>query len=119
MDTETHWEVSEDTSGLLEAISLCKRELTKACFAKFGCAKILEYSVCAPYKVCEILMLTEGHVPIKGKHFDSYCYKALADFESFRLFKTKMHGDGVIRLETKFDVGEGVGKYWYGNITII
>lgn len=118
MDTEVTWKVSEDFNGLLEAILTCKRELTKQCFAKFGSAKILEYKACAPQKVCELLMLSENYTPIKSKQFDSYCYKALADFEHFRLYKTKMHGDGVVRLEALFDIGEGIGKHWYGDIVL-
>jgi hypothetical protein len=30
-----------------------------------------------------------------------------------------MFGDSKIRLEAVFDVGEGRGKYWYGNIALI
>lgn len=118
MDAEVTWTVSEDFNGLLEAILNCKRELTKLCFAKFGSAKIMEYKVCAPQKVCELLLLSENCTLIKGKQFDSYCYKALADFEHFRLFKTKMHGESVIRLEALFDIGEGVGKHWYGDVVL-
>lgn len=118
MDAEVKWKVTEDFSGLLEAVLNCKRELTKLCFTKFGSAKIMEYKVCAPQKVCELLLLSENYTPIKGRQFDSYCYKALADFEHFRLFKTKMHGESVIRLEALFDVGEGVGKHWYGDVVL-
>lgn len=119
MDTEVTWKVSEDFDGLLEAVLTCKRELTKLCFAKFGSAKILEYKVCAPQKVCELLLLSDKQTPIKSKEFDSYCHKAVANFEQFRLYRTKMFGDGNVRLEALFDVGEGVGKHWYGNIMII
>lgn len=118
MDSEVTWKVSEDFNGLLEAILTCKRELTKCCFAKFGSAKITEYKVFAPQKVCELLQYTEGCKPIKGKQFDSYCHKAVSDFEQFRLFKTKFYGENVVRVEAKFEVGEGIGKYWYGDIVL-
>jgi hypothetical protein len=119
MDTEIMWQVSENLEGLLEAISTIKRELTKHCFAKFGSAKILEFKVSAPGKVCELLTLSvEQHTFIKCKEFDSYCHKAVAVFDNFHLFKTKLYGDSTVRVEARFDIGEGVGKYWYGNITL-
>jgi hypothetical protein len=118
MDANVTWNVSEDTASLLEAISKCKKELTKLCFAKFGSAKISEYKVFAPQKVCELLLLADGNTLIKGKEFDSYCHKALTDFEQFRLFKTKMFGDSILRIEAKFDVGEGICKHWYGDVTL-
>ena len=118
MDTEVTWKVSEDFNGLHEAILTCKRELTKCCFAKFGSAKISEYKVFAPQKVCELLQYVEGNKPIKRKDFDSYCHKTVAEFEQFVLFKTKMFGDQVVRVEAKFEVGEGIGKYWYGDVVL-
>lgn len=118
MDAEVTWKVSEDVNSLLEAVLNCKRELTKNCFAKFGSAKIAEYKVFAPYKVCELMLLSEGHTLIKVKQFDTYCHKAITEFEHFKLFKTKLYGDNVVRVEAKFEVDEGVGKYWYGNIML-
>jgi hypothetical protein len=118
MDVEVTWKVSEDFNGLLESILACKRELTKCCFAKFGSAKISEYKVFAPQKVCELLQYAEGNKPLKDKKLDSYCHKAVSDFDQFRLFKTKMFGDGVVRVEAKFEVGEGIGKYWYGDVVL-
>jgi len=118
MDTEVTWKVSEDFDSLLEAILTCKRELTKCCFAKFGSAKIMEYKVFAPQKVCELLQYSEGSKSLKKRELDSYCHKSVAEFEHFRLFKTKMFGDQVIRVEAKFEVGEGIGKYWYGDVVL-
>jgi len=118
MDFEIDWVVSDETSSLIEAINSCKKDLTKQCFAKFGSAKILEYIVLAPQKVCEILALTESNKAVSDKKRNSYCHKLTADFEQFSLYKTKMFGDSTIRLEAKFDAGEGVGKYWYGNINL-
>ena len=119
MDAEVKWKVSEDYNGLLEAIYNCKRELTKRCFSKFGSAKIVEYGVFAPSKVCELLMLSEDCKPIKGKEFDTYCHKAVANFEQFRLMKTKFYGDDIIRIEAKFEVGTASCKQWYGNVVLI
>ena len=118
MDAEVTWKVSEDFNGLFEAIFNCKRELTKLCFAKFGSAKITEYKVFAPHKVCELMLLGDGHTLIKGKEFDTYCHRALTDFEQFKLFKTKLYGDSIVRVEAKFEMGEGIGKYWYGNVQL-
>lgn len=118
MDVEVTWKVSEDFNGLIEAILACKRELTKCCFAKFGSAKIAEYKVFAPQKVCELIQYSSDHKPVKGKSSDTYCHKAVTDFDQFRLFKTKMFGDQVVRVEAKFEVGEGIGKYWYGDVVL-
>ena len=118
MDAEATWKVSEDFNGLLEAILTCKRELTKCCFAKFGSAKIIEYKVFAPQKVCELLQYSEECKPLKKKDLDSYCHKVVSEFEHFKLFKTKMYGDQVVRVEAKFEVGEGIGKYWYGDVVL-
>ena len=118
MDTEATWKVSEDYENLLKTILDCNQELTKRCFSKFGSAKILEYKVFAPAKVCELLLLSENQTQVKGKGFDSHCHKAVADFEQFRLFKTKLFGENSIRLEAQFDVGNGVGKHWCGCITL-
>jgi hypothetical protein len=118
MDTEVTWKVSEDFDGLLEAVLTCKRELTKLCFAKFGSAKISEYKVFAPQKICELLQYSERFKPYKSKELDSYCHKVVAEFEQFKLFKTKMFGDRVVRVEAKFEVGEGIGKYWYGDVVL-
>lgn len=119
MDFDTTWNISESPEGLLEVIMTCKKELTKNCFSKFGSAKIQDYRVSASQKVCELLLLSEGHTPIKSKEFDSACHKAVASFDSFKLFKTKMFGDSIMRIEACFDIGEGMGKYWYASITLI
>lgn len=118
MDSQVEWKVSEDFEGLLEAIMTCKRDLTKCCFAKFGAAKILEYKVSAPQKVCDLLLHASSNTPITSKEHDLYCHKAVADFEHFRLFKTKLYGDSRMLVEAKFDVGEGIGKFWYGDVTL-
>ena len=118
MDTEVTWKVSEDFDGLLEAILTCKRELTKCCFAKFGSAKISEYKVFAPQKVCELLQYADGSKPLKNKEMGSYCHKVVAEFDQFVLFKTKMFGEQVVRVEAKFEVGEGIGKFWYGDVVL-
>ena len=118
MDTEATWKVSDDIDSLVGVILDCKRDLTKKCFAKFASAKIVEYKVSAPQKVCELLLLTEGHNTVKDKSRDSHCHKLVTQFEQFSLFKTKMYGDSTIRLEAIFDIGEGMGKFWYGNITL-
>ena len=118
MDTQVEWKVSDDVNSLIETILGCKRDLTKCCFAKFGAARIVEYKVCAPNKLCDFLLLAEGHETTKDKSSDSHCHKIVAQFEHFKLFKTKMFGDSTIRIEAIFDIGEGMGKFWYGNITL-
>jgi hypothetical protein len=119
MDIESTWHASEDVNSLVEFILSCKRELTKCCFGKFGSAKIVEYKVSASQKVCDLLLLAEGHNIIKDKSRDSHCHKLVTQFDQFGLFKTKMFGDSTIRLEAVFDIGEGMGKFWYGNITLV
>lgn len=118
MDTEIEWKVCDDVNTLIDTIHGCKRDLTKKCFAKFSAAKIVEYKVCAPQKVCEFLLLSEGYKVTKDKSGDSHCHKLVAEFDQFKLFKTKMFGDSTVRIEAIFDIGEGMGKFWYGNITL-
>ena len=118
MDTEASWTVSDDVDSLIGVILDCKRDLTKKCFGKYGSAKIIEYNVCAPPKLCELLLVAGGHKPLSSKENKSYYIKSVATFEQFNLYRYKMSGDNIIRLEVKFDVGEGVGKYWYGNVTV-
>jgi len=119
MDTQIDWKVSEDFEGLLETIMVCKRDLTKCCFSKFGAAKIVDYSVIAPQKVCDLLVLSGNNTPVKTKENDRYCHKAVSQFDHFKLFKTKLFGDDKIRVEAIFEVGDGSCKTWYGNITLI
>jgi hypothetical protein len=119
MDVEVDWQVCDDVETLVATIHNCKKELTKNCFSKFSSAKILEYKVSAPHKICEFLLLSNGHKPTKDKSGDSHCHKIVTEFEQFKLYKTKMFGDSTIRLEAVFDIGEGIGKYWYGNIALV
>jgi hypothetical protein len=119
MDTEATWQVCDDVETLIALIHSCKKELTKNCFSKFSSAKILEYKVFAPAKVCELLLLSENQVKLRGKDFDSHCHKAIADFEHFRLFKTKLFGDNSVRLEAQFSTGEDAAKYWFGCIMLV
>jgi hypothetical protein len=118
MDSQVEWKVSDDVDSLIETVLNCKRELTKCCFAKFGAARIVDYKVSAPQKICDFLLLADGHKPTKDKSHDSHCHKIVTQFDQFNLFKTKMFGDSTIRVEAIFDIGEGMGKFWYGNITL-
>ena len=118
MDVEVNWKVSEDFKSLIECILVCKCELTKSCLVKSGSAKIFEYKIFAPQKICEILQRSEESKLIKNKNLNSCCHKAVSYFNEFMLFKTKLYGADVVRVEAKFEVEEGIGKYWYGNVVL-
>lgn len=119
MDAEISWIVSGEVNSLIETIINCRKELIKQCFTKFGSAKIQECKISAPQKICDFLLLSEGHKIINDKSRNTCCHKIVADFEQFSLYKTKIFGDTTIRLTAKFDVNEGVEKYWYGTISLI
>lgn len=120
MDAEYKWPLTDDVNSLVDVIFNCKKELIKICFSKFSAAKIIEFKICAPQKICDFLILSDHCKVTKDKSDNTHCHKLVAEFEQFKLFKTKLFGDSSIRLEAMFDIGEeGIGRFFYGNITAV
>lgn len=116
MDVEVKCTLTDDPKSLIDSITECKKTLTKLCFAKYGSAKITDFEVFATQKVCDFLLLAEHVVP--KEKLENYYFKRIAELEQFQLFRCKGMDGSHVKIVTKFDVGEGMPKHWYGNITL-
>ena len=117
MDSVLKWKSNDDVKSLIDVILECKKELTTACFAKYGAARLVEFDVYASSKICKFIMLSGEHTPAsdtRGLHWS----KCVAKFEHFNLHRFKNVDDETVRVLVLFDSEERFPTLWYGNVLL-
>lgn len=126
MDCTVEWKVSSDVETLVEAIAECKRELTKACFAKCGRANAVLCNVYASDKLLQLLKLapTWKQIITDDEHARNVRiaekdplqkFWHFGDVGDFHVNRSHLCGDNY-RLIIEFDIDDVVPVVWFGDV---
>ena len=103
-------------SNLEAAILDCKKDLTKKCFSKYGSAKLKEFDAYAIKEICDQFLIDKPEKQINQS--GTYYSSLLLETDQYTFHRYDLTNDKCVKIEAKFDIGEGVLKSWYGLISL-